>query len=144
MRVAVMIALAALVAGCTTSNHNMPPAPADTPLLGLPHVDIPRPGVQPPGPGASVSDLERWISSARPVDPGPYHVARTGSGTPTNLGRDVAFTTPSGKIGCITDAHYKRFFDEMVAIKVFKADTEYTKAFTTKFVCKGKGMELKK
>jgi NitT/TauT family transport system substrate-binding protein len=47
-------------------------------------------------------------------------------------------------IGCITDAHYKKFFDEMTAIKVFKTDTDYTKAFTTKFVCKGTGIALKK
>lgn len=47
-------------------------------------------------------------------------------------------------IGCITDAHYKKFFDEMVAIKVFKPDTDYTKAFTTKYVCKSVGMTLKK
>ena len=47
-------------------------------------------------------------------------------------------------IGCITDAHYKKFFDEMVAIKVFKPETDYTKAFTTKFVCKSVGVSLKK
>ena len=47
-------------------------------------------------------------------------------------------------IGCITDDHYKKFYDEMVAIKVVKADTDYTKAFTTKFVCKGTGMAQKK
>jgi NitT/TauT family transport system substrate-binding protein len=47
-------------------------------------------------------------------------------------------------IGCMTDAHYKKFYDEMVGIKVVKADTDYTKAFTTKFVCKGTGMALKK
>lgn len=47
-------------------------------------------------------------------------------------------------IGCMTDAHYKKFYDEMVAIKVVKPDTDYTKAFTTKFVCKGTGMALKK
>jgi NitT/TauT family transport system substrate-binding protein len=47
-------------------------------------------------------------------------------------------------IGCMTDAHYKKFFDEMVGIKVFKADTDYTKAFTTKYVFKGVGMALKK
>ncbi|TBC67160.1 ABC transporter substrate-binding protein (plasmid) [Rhizobium leguminosarum] len=47
-------------------------------------------------------------------------------------------------IGCITDAHYKKFFEEMTAIKVFKTDTDYTKAFTTKFVCKGTGIALKK
>jgi len=47
-------------------------------------------------------------------------------------------------IGCMTDAHVKKFFDEMVGIKVLKADTDYTKAFTTKYVCKGVGMALKK
>lgn len=47
-------------------------------------------------------------------------------------------------IGCLTDTHYKAFFDEMVAIKVFKPETDYTKAFTTKFVCKGTGMAMKK
>ncbi|MGA1804032.1 ABC transporter substrate-binding protein [Rhizobium sp. HT1-10] len=47
-------------------------------------------------------------------------------------------------IGCMTDAHYKKFFEEMVGIKVVKPDTDYTKAFTTKFVCKGTGMALKK
>jgi NitT/TauT family transport system substrate-binding protein len=47
-------------------------------------------------------------------------------------------------IGCMTDAHYKKFFNEMVGIKVLKADTDYTKAFTTKYVCKGTGMALKK
>ena len=47
-------------------------------------------------------------------------------------------------IGCMTDAKYKKFFDTMVSIKVFKSDTDYAKAFTTKFVCKGVGMSLKK
>ncbi|WP_237151749.1 ABC transporter substrate-binding protein [Oryzibacter oryziterrae] len=47
-------------------------------------------------------------------------------------------------IGCMTDAKYKKFFDTMVSIKVFKPETDYTKAFTTKFVCKGVGMNLKK
>jgi NitT/TauT family transport system substrate-binding protein len=47
-------------------------------------------------------------------------------------------------IGCITEAHYKKFFDEMVQIKVFDADIDYKKAFDTQFVCKGVGMSLKK
>ncbi|AYG60182.1 ABC transporter substrate-binding protein [Rhizobium jaguaris] len=47
-------------------------------------------------------------------------------------------------IGCITDAHYKKFFDEMVQIKVFTADTDYKKAFDPQFACKGVGMSLKK
>jgi NitT/TauT family transport system substrate-binding protein len=47
-------------------------------------------------------------------------------------------------IGCMTDERYKRFFASMVAIKVFRPDTDYRKAFTTKFVCRGVGMPLKK
>lgn len=47
-------------------------------------------------------------------------------------------------IGCMTDARYKTFFDEMVAIGVEPADLDYKTAFTTKFVCKSVGMNLKK
>ncbi|MDO6962527.1 ABC transporter substrate-binding protein [Rhizobium alvei] len=47
-------------------------------------------------------------------------------------------------IGCMTDAKYKAFFDTLVKIKVMKAETDYKKAFTTQFVCKGVGLNLKK
>ncbi len=47
-------------------------------------------------------------------------------------------------IGCMTDERYKTFFDNMVAIGVEPADLDYKQAYTTKFVCKGVGMALKK
>jgi NitT/TauT family transport system substrate-binding protein len=47
-------------------------------------------------------------------------------------------------IGCMTDEHYKKFFTEMVSIGVVDAKLDYQKAFTTKFVCKGVGLTLKK
>ncbi|MBP1848741.1 ABC transporter substrate-binding protein [Rhizobium halophytocola] len=47
-------------------------------------------------------------------------------------------------IGCMTDARYKTFFDEMVQIGVEPADLDYKKAYTTQFVCKKVGMDLKK
>jgi NitT/TauT family transport system substrate-binding protein len=47
-------------------------------------------------------------------------------------------------IGCMTDAKYKAFYDELVSIKVLKTDTDYTKAYTTRFVCKGVGIGLRK
>ncbi|MCJ7994161.1 ABC transporter substrate-binding protein [Rhizobium cremeum] len=47
-------------------------------------------------------------------------------------------------IGCMTDEKYKAFFDAMVQIGVEPADLDYKKAYTTKFVCKGVGMALKK
>lgn len=47
-------------------------------------------------------------------------------------------------IGCITDERYKKFFEEMVQIGVQAADLDYKKAYSTKYVCKGVGMALKK
>jgi NitT/TauT family transport system substrate-binding protein len=49
----------------------------------------------------------------------------------------------TGGIGCMTTERYKKFFDQMVAVKAFKPGTDYKKAFTTRFVCKGVGMALK-
>ncbi|QQM30222.1 ABC transporter substrate-binding protein [Martelella lutilitoris] len=56
----------------------------------------------------------------------------------------VSGDADEGGIGCITDAHYKTFFDDMVDIGLFEADLDYTKAYTTAFVCKGVGMDLLK
>ncbi|MBB4120864.1 ABC transporter substrate-binding protein [Martelella radicis] len=56
----------------------------------------------------------------------------------------VSGDADEGGIGCITDAHYKTFFDDMVDIGLFTSDVDYTKAFTTEFVCKGVGMDLMK
>ncbi|TNB48700.1 ABC transporter substrate-binding protein [Martelella lutilitoris] len=56
----------------------------------------------------------------------------------------VSGDADEGGIGCITDAHYKTFFDDMVDIGLFTSDVDYTKAFTTQFVCKGVGKDLMK
>jgi NitT/TauT family transport system substrate-binding protein len=45
-------------------------------------------------------------------------------------------------IGCMTDARYKAFFDLVTKIKLEPANLDYQKAYTTKFVCKGVGMNL--
>jgi len=47
-------------------------------------------------------------------------------------------------IGCMTDDRMKQYFDKVVAIKLFDASLDYKKAYTTQFVCKGVGMDLKK
>jgi len=49
-----------------------------------------------------------------------------------------------GGIGCMTDARVKDFFDKMVKASVVKATDDYRKIYTTEFVCKKLGMELKK
>ena len=43
-------------------------------------------------------------------------------------------------IGCMTEAHYKDFFDKMAAIGIVEPGLDYKRAYTTKFVCKGVGM----
>lgn len=47
-------------------------------------------------------------------------------------------------IGAMSDARMKDFFDKMVKAGLFKADLDYTKAYTLQFVNKGVGLELKK
>jgi len=47
-------------------------------------------------------------------------------------------------IGCMTDEHYKTFFDSMAKAGVLKTDLDYKKAYTNEFVCKGLGKELAK
>ncbi|WP_439624696.1 ABC transporter substrate-binding protein [Shinella sp.] len=47
-------------------------------------------------------------------------------------------------IGCLTAERYKWLADELVKVKLLKADTDYTKAFDTRFSCRGVGLSLKK
>jgi NitT/TauT family transport system substrate-binding protein len=49
-----------------------------------------------------------------------------------------------GGIGCIRADRYKELFDELVAVNLIRSDTNYTKAFDTRFSCKGVAMHLKR
>ncbi len=46
-------------------------------------------------------------------------------------------------IGAMTDAHWKDFFDKMVAIGMVDGKTDYRKAYTLQFVNKGVGLDLR-
>jgi NitT/TauT family transport system substrate-binding protein len=46
-------------------------------------------------------------------------------------------------IGAMTDARVKDFFDKMVKVGIVKADTDYRKCYTLKFVNKGVGLDLR-
>jgi hypothetical protein len=59
----------------------------------------------PPGPNSSVADVIAWIEGRKPVDAAAYHEA-TRDATTTQLGDDIAFTTPSDKTTCMTDSKY--------------------------------------
>ena len=47
-------------------------------------------------------------------------------------------------IGCMTDAKQQAFYDAMVKADVVKAGIDIKTIYTTEFVCKGVGMDLKK
>lgn len=47
-------------------------------------------------------------------------------------------------IGAMTDERMKDFFDKMVKAGLFKANLDYRKSYTTQFVNKGVGLELRK
>jgi NitT/TauT family transport system substrate-binding protein len=46
-------------------------------------------------------------------------------------------------IGALTDARMKSFFDKMVRVGVTKANIDYRRAYSTQFVNKGVGLELR-
>lgn len=47
-------------------------------------------------------------------------------------------------IGCMTDARWKSFYEQMKAVGMFADGIDYTQAFTTELVCQGLGKELVK
>jgi hypothetical protein len=113
MRIAALIAASVLVAGCsqsvggdaerTSPSLTVPPsttraAPTTTPPTSTTPAKA-------PGPGAPMSDVIAWVQAGTPADPAQYHSA-TRDGAATELGEDVAFVTPSGKTGCMTDTKY--------------------------------------
>jgi hypothetical protein len=57
-----------------------------------------------PPTGVPIAQAITWIEAGAPVDSAQYHVAFRG-GVTTDLGDDVAFTTPAGTT-CMTDAKH--------------------------------------
>jgi hypothetical protein len=109
MRIAGLIATSLLVAGCSQSLGNnaeriqpVPSTPAPT-TSSRPSTTAPTSAkpAEPPKAGAPIADVIAWIEAGSPADAGAYHSA-TRDGVITELGDDVAFTTPSGKTNCMT------------------------------------------
>ena len=67
-------------------------------------------------PGAPIADVIAWIAAGEPADVAGFHTA-TRDGTPTDLGNDVAFTTPSGKTTCATMSSYSSELMCLVQLK---------------------------
>jgi hypothetical protein len=114
MRIAVLVAASALVAGCSsTVGDNQPPssalttpsssttvsstskAPTTTRTSGL---------GAPPAAGAAIADVIAWIEAGTPADAAAYHSA-TLSGVTTSLGDYVAFVTAGDEASCVTNKY---------------------------------------
>ena len=52
-------------------------------------------------------DVIAWVEAGEAADPAQFHSA-TRDGATTDLGEDVALTTPSNKASCMTDAKYSQ------------------------------------
>lgn len=106
---AVLIAASVLVAGCSTGDDTssaeriepIPPASSGTTTPPTTTTTTTAAPAQAPAPGAPVGDVLAWIDAGAAADAAQYHAA-TRDGATTQLGEDVAFTTPSGKTQCIT------------------------------------------
>jgi len=109
MRMAGLIAILLLVAGCSSATDGEPeritPIPPNTSRPSSTTTASTTAPAQPPAPGAPVGDVIAWIEAGDTADAADYHVAMR-DGTTTDLGEDVAFVTPSGTTNCMTDSRY--------------------------------------
>ncbi|HEV7421380.1 MAG TPA: hypothetical protein VGO30_16230 [Mycobacterium sp.] len=111
MRIGLLLAVSALVAGCSSTvggNERSPSAlttPAISPTTSKPatttRTSVPS---TPPAAGAAITDVIRWIEAGPPADAGTYHsVAR--DGVTTSLGEQVAFRTAGTEANCVTNRY---------------------------------------
>lgn len=113
MRIAALLAVPLLVAGCShTVGGNSGQPPTTQTSTGTSPTTTGQSGGKPPAPsaapavpavGAAISDVIAWIEAGHPADPGRYHSA-TREGTTTPLGNDIALTAQAGKVSCMTDS----------------------------------------
>ena len=119
MRIAVLLAASVLLAGCSALSGTEQRGAQLTPITpsraaGSPSATttgsaqtsstVPESGAPAPESGAPIAEAIRWVEAAGPVDSAEFRVALRG-GVSTELGDDVAFTTPSGT-SCMTDARH--------------------------------------
>jgi hypothetical protein len=116
MRIALLIAASALVAGCssgtdgsvgttpqsstsgaaTSATSTKAPSPTSTGSSLAP--------TSPPASGAAVGDVIQWIEAGTPASDADFRTM-TRAGVSTPLGDGVAFTTAGTEANCVTDDH---------------------------------------
>jgi hypothetical protein len=114
MRIAALVAVSLLVAGCsyTVGRHSeQTQTTTQTSARTTPTTTVGPPGSKPPAPstapaaGAAISDVIAWIEAGHPADPARYRTVTRDGGT-TPLGNDIAFAVAAGKVICMTDSKH--------------------------------------
>jgi hypothetical protein len=105
MRIAALIGVsclaAGLVAGCShVGSGQAGQAPSSTRTVSKPSAPSTAPAA-----GAAISDVIAWIEAGHPADTARYHTV-TRDGVSTQLGNDLAFAVPPGKVMCTTDSKH--------------------------------------
>ncbi|MGV0534046.1 hypothetical protein ABVK26_09065 [Mycobacterium kansasii] len=114
MRIAMLVAVPLLVAGCSHDIDGRPGlSPTSTPT-SIATSSAPSASGKPPAgsaassapaAGAPISAVIAWIEAGRPADPTRYHSVSRDDVT-AELGDDIAFTAQSGKASCLTDSKH--------------------------------------
>jgi hypothetical protein len=108
MRIAALVALTLLVAGCSHGHPGQSQpgagAPGSTPATTTTASGKPAPSAAPAA-DAAIAQVIAWIEAGHPADPAGFHTA-TRDGVVTPLGDDIAFTAQAGKVACMTDAKH--------------------------------------
>jgi hypothetical protein len=112
MRVAVIVGVSLLLAGCandartdsrpsqsdpgtTSTTRSAPPVTSTTAAAAPTKVPVA---------GAPISDVISWIEAGKPADPGAFHSA-TLDGATTQIGDGVAFVTAGTGAACMTNKY---------------------------------------
>jgi hypothetical protein len=110
MRIAALVAVSLLVAGCShAGSGHSGQTQTTTQASGVTTTTTsgskqPMPSTA-PNAGAAISDVIAWIEAGHPADPGQYHTA-TREGATTSLGNDIALSAQAGKVACMTDSKH--------------------------------------
>ncbi|MET8649638.1 hypothetical protein [Nocardia aurea] len=109
MRIAALAALVLLAAACSSStDHSSHETATSTPAATVaPSTSAAAKAA--PGSGAPIKEVVSWVNEGSEVSGTKYATATTDDGVSTELDSgDRAFTSPTGKIKCMSDGHEGR------------------------------------
>jgi len=102
MRIAPLVAVAMLLAGCSEGVDGQARPETNTQSGSVQTPATTSPSSRPPAAAAPVAEVIRWIEAGKEVAADGFHtVSREGAAT--DLGDGTAFVTPSGTAKCMTD-----------------------------------------